>query len=749
MITAAIMASLAPAMAQNEIKKDSVPNTKEVENRNVMLNASADNQPRQVSIGLPSELSATIYEDGTPVSWTWWPMLPYYYWAASPVYSHVGMKSLSENAITNGTVNYIIDSWTKEGGDKFEGNAQYNTNIFGLQRFNVSASGPIAKGWSFTAGAYTNLDPGTNKLADTKWQNDMKQFKFGITKRFNNNRGKISLFYKYNFTRNATDGTAPFIFVGDGSVKEYNGFDMGRDGFLPANSQIIYYDAATGRMTSVQRDMGMTALSNDVNLKFDYDLTRNMHLRFMTKYHYANVHYLGLSAAGIGLADENSGYTYAYDTYSHQDGELFTGNYATRYLQREGGHERSWFNTAELTGTSSDKRHGWRVGLNVWWMMPDMINSTGLYAHTVEADPIWLKLNGQQGASLNTGAEYYDAHELKTALYLSDDWQINNRWWLSAGLRLEYYKLGGRNAMTNDEPGGTDIKYPENARTPQWSILNATKTGFSYDYFNPAAQLNLRYTITQGFGLLAEGVFASTASGPGMFAGTTLPNTDQSNTVFARAGLFWNNSWIKLVSQFTYIMKTNYQARSQFTNPNNAAEVITVPVSYDLETLGWTTDVVLTPFKGFQFHGLFTLQEPKYKDFVMVPTFSDGTSNTYDFSGNYSPGVSRIIVELDPSYSFDKFRVWASFRYQSKQYINKTNSLYFNGRWETFAGIDYAMNKHLSLSMSMVNLLNQKGASGNISSADLVTDTTPYHNYLMAGSYIRPFTVEFSARISF
>ncbi len=41
-------------------------------------------------------------------------MLPYYYWAASPVYSHVGMKSLSENAITNGTVNYIIDSWTKE-----------------------------------------------------------------------------------------------------------------------------------------------------------------------------------------------------------------------------------------------------------------------------------------------------------------------------------------------------------------------------------------------------------------------------------------------------------------------------------------------------------------------------------------------------------------------------------------------------------------------------------------------------------
>lgn len=143
--TAVILACLSPVFAQNEIKKDSVPNTKEVENRNVMLNASADNQPRQVSIGLPSEMSATIYEDGTPVSWTWWPLLPYFYWASSPAYDHVGMTSLSENAITNGSVNYTIDSWTREGGNKFQGNANYTTNIYGLQRFSVAASGPIKK----------------------------------------------------------------------------------------------------------------------------------------------------------------------------------------------------------------------------------------------------------------------------------------------------------------------------------------------------------------------------------------------------------------------------------------------------------------------------------------------------------------------------------------------------------------------------------------------------------------------------
>ena len=88
-------------------------------------------------------------------------------------------------------------------------------------------------------------------------------------------------------------------------------------------------------------------------------------------------------------------------------------------------------------------------------------------------------------------------------------------------------------------------------------------------------------------------------------------------------------------------------------------------------------------------------------------------------------------------------------RFIDKKRGNKTNTLYFNGRWETFAGVDYKVNDKLSLSCNFVNLLNEKGASGSIGSADLVTDVTPYQNYVMAGSYIRPFTVEFAAHLNF
>lgn len=98
---------------------------------------------------------------------------------------------------------------------------------------------------------------------------------------------------------------------------------------------------------------------------------------------------------------------------------------------------------------------------------------------------------------------------------------------------------------------------------------------------------------------------------------------------------------------------------------------------------------------------------------------------------------------------FGSFRLWASFRYQSKQYINRTNTLYFKGRWETFAGADYNLNKHVRFGLQLVNLFNQKGASGSIASADLVTETSQFNHYLMSGSYIRPFTVELSTHIAF
>lgn len=731
--------------AQDKIVKDSVPDNKEVKNRNVMLNASADNQPRQISIGLPSELSATIYENGSPVSWAWWPMLPYFYWASGPMYSKLGVSNIAENAVTNGSIGYIVDCWYRQGGDKFKGVADYDMNSFGLQRFDMSLSGPIAKGWSYVMSAYVNHDPGTNHLANVDLQNNKKQFTLGVSKQFN--KGDIALNYKYSYLTDRSDTYGPFTYVGDGSVKQITGFNLGRDGYTPADQELLYEDVMTGEMKRIPRKT--TALSQDLNLTFDYDFTSNLKLTWLSKYHYDNVHYTGLTLAGIGTATAANGFTYASADGSHKAGDVFTGDYQSRYFMHENGEETDWFNTIVLKGNTNDNRHKWRLGYNFWWMLPSNNTSSAMFTHTVEKNPVWLLKNGSQSYYYNTGGEWYDSHEIKTALYASDDWQVTQRLWLSAGVRFEYYKVGGQNARSWADQTGQNIEYANNVRTPGWNMTKATRTKLNFNHFNPSASLSGRYTITQGFGVLAEGDFTRQSKTSAGYEGPNMPNADPIDTYFGTSGIFWNTSWIKLVSQLSFIKKTNYMSNTQFSNPNDPSDVETIPIRYGVQTLGWTTDIILSPFKGFNFHGLLTLQNPKYKDFRMTANFKDGTSESYDFSNNYSVGVSKTIVEMDPSYSFNKFRIWASFRYQSKQYINRTNSLTFNGRWETFAGADYTLNKNVSFSLNLVNLFNQKGASGTISSADLVTDISPYTNYLMAGTYIRPFTVEFTTHVNF
>lgn len=750
LILSAALALPTVALAQDEAQTDSVPDTKEVKNRNVMLNASSDNQPRQISIGLPSSLSATIYEDGLPVSYNIWPCMPFMYWTGTTQHEGMGLMSLGESAIKSGAVNYAVTSKTRTGKDKFEGHANYTTNIYGLQRFDLSLAGPIANGWSYSLGAYVNLDPGTNDLADVDYANDMKIVKASLSKVWNEGKGKFNLYYRWAYTKSRTDSYGPFIYVGDGSVEEYNGFSLGKDGFLPANSRYTYIDVMTGEEKEDSRADGTHAMNNSLTANLNYTFNNGMNLDITTKYNYSNAYYTTMSLSGIGTAEEGDGITYAYTAKGHEAGEAFTGYYNSRYLLRDIGFERDWLTTAELTGKSKNHAHSWRIGANIYYNRQGIKANTGVLMHTVEADPVWLlNSSGSQITAANTGGEFYDSHEVKLALYASDDWQITNRLWASAGVRAEYYSLGGKDALAYLNATDTEATYAENIRTVGYNVADGRVTTFSEHWMNPAAMINLRYTIAHGFGVMGEYVYAMQHPNSQDFAGSYAPILDAVNIHLGRAGIFWNTPWMQLVSQVSIISQSNYKSRTQFTNPNDATDVVTVPITYNVQTLGWTTDVVLNPFKGFSFHGLLTIQDPKYKDFTMDPTFSDGSTDHYDFTDNTTTGVSKVLIELDPSYMIGKFRIWASLRYQSKQYINKTNTLYFNGRWESFGGINYNMNKNVSFALNFVNIFNQKGCDGSISAADLITDVSEYQNYLMAGTYIRPFTVEFQTSINF
>lgn len=723
----------------DEAIADSVKQIPESSDRNVMLNASNANKPRDIQIGLPATAGGTdIFEDGLPSGYYFWPLLPYMHWRSGVGYDQMGMKNLSESSLTSGNVGYSVDSYTRLGGEKFKGFLNYTTNQFGMHKFDMNVSGPIAKGWYYTGSVFQNFDPGSTDLKFMDNQDRTQIYKAGITKRWNENRGQLSFLYKY--TKNqmlAEDIYGPFYYVGDGSVKEMEGFRLGHDTYLPTNGNMTYMDIETGEIVHTNFADKSVSYTNEYFLLSKYNLNNGLKFSANMKYSHAKSAYIRNFLAGLENVSVDKGYTSI-------SGDAFEGYVQSRYMMYYRGKTDDYLATAELTGQRHT--HSWRLGLNEWYNNVTLHAMTSNFAHTVAPAPEQLYYQGQEVWGLNSGGEYYKGSENKLAFYFSDDWSINKRLRLYYGLRLEYYHIDGKSPMN------ASADFTNNNRTDNFSLNNTgvTLTRFNHNWINPIVTAKVSYNLFEGFGFTGEYLFNRQRPRLENFAGSDLPVLSPVDVNLGIFGVYYNNSWLSLVSNLTYISKSNYKARIQFTNTvNGVSETQTKAVIYDIGTLGWTTDMVLTPFKGFSLHLLATFQKPEYKNFVTHLTFSDNSERSYDYSDKVVTNISQTIFEIDPSYVYRQWRFWTSFRYFGKQYANKTNSIYFNGRWETFGGIDYTVNKKLALGVSFVNLLNQKGAQGEITAADLLEDTSMFKDYLMSGSYIRPFTVEFSAKIAF
>ncbi len=729
------------AMAQDALT-DSTKNTSGDSNRNVLMNASSATQPRQISLGLPISGYAYIFEDGLPVSYYNYQVYPYKSWHNGVSHESVRTMGPQDMVLKYGVITYSVDSWSKLAGDQLEGKLNYSVNHHGRHTIDANISTPLGKGWGISVGTYHNFDPGSNHLDMTKLQESAHFYKAALSKSWNEGRGKAGLIYQYSQFREVNENYGPFIFVGDGSVKEYDGFRLGIDQYRPANRTIKYLDVKTGKMVEQDINDANTSKIHHVNFVMDYLWDNDLKLSIHSKFKHGQSLRSSTTLMGVSDAVSGSGYTY-------EDGNNYLGKVQTRRMLHFDGLEHSWMTNAALTGKSKDQRHNWRAEVDYWLNHGGVSTSMYLFAHEAKKDPKLLLLNGNEGFSYNSYAEYYDGHEHKIFGLVSDEWNVNRRLWLYGGVRLEY--LNVRGLAANDMNTG-------NARHIGFSLADGgvVKNHFSDNHFNYAFIGSVRYALLRGFGLQAEYSSAVTHSQLFHYGTYHYPTQKGMTTNYFRGGIFWKNQWIDLTSQITHISMSNSQERPNLSHvltkdvgdlKAGMSESFTQNYFYDIATLGWLTDAVITPVKGLSVHLMFTIRDPRYKNYKITPTFSDGVTETYDFTDKTITALSKTELEIEPSYRFSKWRVWLSARYFSKQYINKTNSLYFNGRWETFGGVDFQLNKHINFAASVVNILNQKGASGTIPAADLITDPSLYKNYVMAGTFIRPFTFEFTTKL--
>lgn len=697
----------------------------------VMLNAKDATEPRQVEIGLPMSYTA-VSVDGVPAVYYYWPNTTSNHWRGEQLLAGQGLQNISTTAIKFGEIGYGVDSYMERGGEKFKGKVKYQTNTYGAQNFDMNLSGKLAKKTYFTLSTYQNFDPGSMDLKFTNYIDRAQFYTAGLTRLFNNDRGRFSVFYKYNVTHplTALANYAPFTYDGDGKVSELKGFRMGRDSYLPVDGMMQYRDVKTGELVTNNLYDIIKTRTHEATALLDYDFGNNLTLAVKAKFSHSKGHSGDQLTMGFY---EDADATYA------DNGEAFHGTIQRRLSQINAFCVKDAMFIAELQKKTAN--HNWAFGINELYSNIDYARSTTQYYHEVAPNPRKLVYNGKEYANLNGSSEYDKGFENKLAAYVNDTWRVSRNFRMGYGARLELFNVGvdyiGDGRFSDFYIGANYSDADGNSKTV--GTTHHTNTGLNY-----AVSVSPTYNITSNFGLTGEINFLQQYRHLEAYSGKTLPYYNHRPFILGRAGIFYNSSFVNLVSAFTYARRTNDYSRLTVMSDNPNEDPVMVGASSGIETMGWTTDAMFTPFKGFKFHVMLTLQSPKYTGYKF-----EAFNKTYDFSDKTVTKQSKVIIELDPNYTYDRFNIWASFRYYSKQYANVGNSVYFNGRWETFAGASYKANKMLTFNVNVVNFLNQRGAQGTIPGSELITDGSQYAGTIMAGNYIRPFTVEFGAKLNF
>ena len=744
------------------LPSDDSENKEKKEERNVMLNASDANKPREIQIGLPSE-DVTVYENGLPAVYSSSVHKLSAHWRSDASLKGTDLMTPSESAIATGNIAYAVSSFSELGQKEFKGKLNYKANHFGMQNVDLNLSGGIGDNWLYTASMYQNFDPGSFKLRFTDYADRTQLYHFGITRILNDGKGRISLLYKYSNSKNPGNfaNAAPFIYSGDGSIKKIDGFDPGMDSYVQRQGSFQYLNTKSGKMETWNMSDGSENHANEIALISQYQFDNGWLWKFNAKYMNApRANYVDYGGSTISKVSEADGYQLS-------DGSAYSGYIEGRRTWLHVGKVSNALLTTEISKQLNN--HKLMIGLNEWYYHLNYYSSSFQWAGTVEAYPRTLSqmyvnpLDPTQTAHRSEtfgynelSPEYTKGSENKLALYFTDEWKVSPKFKVFYGGRLEYYRMSAEQISTPRFSGFHMGNYNTYA-TADGSVVatehsieakNVTK-----DKLNYAATLQLTYNLTRQFGLTADATIATRFPRISEYAGTG-PTEEQYKRVtipLIRGGIFYKNDWIDLSSMVTYISKSNNIDQQNLTKPGTT-EGKTVLLIYNIQTLGWTTSAEINPFKNFHMHALFTYQKPVYKNYNASVTFSDGQSMGVNANNMIVKEIPQVLIELDPKYDITKnLNAWLSFRYFGKTYANLQEALYFNGHWETFGGINWNVNKKLSLGVSVINIFNEKGAKGTISGSELITkqEAGKYDGKYMSGSYLRPFTVEFSAGIKF
>ncbi|MGO1071889.1 TonB-dependent receptor [Lysobacter sp. CA199] len=677
-----------------------------------------------------------------------------------------GPSSVFYSNAPAGAINFI----PRVVGDSAEGVIKYTAGDYGLNRYDFFFGTPIGAGWKLGLGGFYRFDDG---IRDPGFQaNDGGQYRINLSKAFE--RGNFSFDFKHLDDNVALYLGIPMRSYPDGEIRGVPGFDDNYGTLAGPETRYSrmrmgdgsYYDFDNARGTEVKR--------NQYTAKFDYDLGAGFKLAQSLRYDRTETQRNGmfplvLQSANKFLASADvqkllaavPGATRAQLQYVNSPGQVFdNANQNGNGLMTVGGLRGVTMPVDELIsdtrlmrrfdfgGQSHDVTLGYyyarfdqdfdRYSSNVLLDVRDNARLLDLVAVNAAGLPLaTLTDNGVY----RFGYEWENASGRSTtqAVYLSDEWQVNERLRIDAGVRWEkvnakgwteirkQVNLGGNPANSQILTGsGRFVSYDRDYDKLGWTVganWQFDKHSGLFARWTPTFRLpNLSSFITRYSNctqaVAQDCVSKDTAAQP-------VIQTMQLGEV----GYKFSNETFDVFATVFYTKYENVGFSNAVFNLNGNTS--TVQQGYaDTKTTGLELEASWFPVRWFDVQLTATVQDPQYKGLRYLENVN-GAPVLRDFVGNQLIRVPKNSFRIVPGLNLldDRLRLQLAYEYQGERFVDTANSVRLPSYDVLNASARYEFTPGLSLFLYADNLTNSRGLTegnpraGELQNADAGNNT--------------------------
>ena len=640
-----------------------------------------------------------------------------------------------------------INFRSRELGDTPSGLLKYTIGDSLLHRVDFWYSTPLADGWRAGVGGFYRIDKGIRTPGFDA--NDGGQIRLKLSRDIDH--GSMTFDAKHLDDKVALYLAIPMRTYDDGEIRAVPGFDGNFGTVAGPQTRKVAMKMGDGSIYNFDNSDGTHVKRNQFSFGLDKDIGNDWKLNESLRYSKTETQRNGVFAnqlTSVSTFLKNSqpllanvpGAAKLSLQYANSPGVNYPGDNG---LMIVGGLRGV---TMPLDEVISDTRlaHKFRFGAQSHDVTAgyyfarfnqdfDRYSSTVLLGAQSQAPLLDLVASDASGKPLgaitdhgiyNYGYEWENASGTSTthALYLADEWQINDKLRLDGGVRRERVQTVGNTERT------------KNVNLGSFATSKIRTGAGAFDYYDHTFSksgwtLGANYQLEKNAGVFGRWTKAFRL--PNLSSYITSPAAIPviQTMDLAEAGYKYQSHALELYPTLFYSKYNNVSYTNNIFSIDNASS--TPQTGYaSTSTVGLELEGKLRPASWNEVGFNVTLQQPKYKDL----RYTDQVNNlpvARDFTGHQLVRVPKVSYRLVPALNLldDKLRLQMSYEYEGARFVDSANTV----RLPSYSVINLSARYQLSASTSLFayvdNLRNSQGLTegnpraGELQSADAGANT--------------------------